>query len=394
MMHDKLTLLLTLKGRAEFTFRWLDYMERVRCPYRILISDGGADPEVEERLSSGREYTGLRYTYLRFPYDATHTEFYNKLSASARQVETPYVFLADNDDFLLLDALEQAVAFLDGNPGYSSYGGPPLLLTIRNKRAQEPKDLLWGQSVILGMGPQGPNFEHQHPGDRVRMSLTQHFFLGYYWYNVHRTKTIQRFLDELASIDFEKIIFAEYLLLAVLANDGMIRHDALPFYVRQLGTSMGAGNSGLGADNLLLMSLYPFWGKDVGAFIAKACALVGERPEKAGDDFRAGLATMLSQTYEYSLRPVPAYRRLADRLGLRQTAPWKLLRKAFLALQAAARYYDVFWRKRAETNRIIAANPEVSEVLRFLSQMPSLRRTRLVAPGTTNSSAPAEGETL
>lgn len=374
MMRDKLTILLTLKGRPRFTFRWLDYMERMRCPYRILISDGGADPEVEERLSSGREYKGLRYTYLRFPYDATHTEYYNKLRDSAEHIKTPFVYLADNDDFVLFNALERSAVFLDGNPQYSSCGGAPIFFTVRNMHAKEREDLLYGQRVTLGMGPQGPNIEHKHPGDRVRAALDDYFSFGY-WYNVHRTKTVQRFYDELARVDFEKYIFAECLFSAFLAHDGMIRHDAQPFYVRQLDTSMDACNDGQGTNDLLLMSLYPFWGKDVQNFVTAARSLAGEQPEEtpaeAEDAFRERLARQLYRTYEHTLRPAPTYRRLADRLGLRQSLPWRLSRKAFLAAQAAVRHYDLLGRGHAETARILAKNPEMKDVLRFLSQRPA-----------------------
>ena len=36
----KLTIALTLKGREEFTYRWMEYMNEMRCPYKILIADG------------------------------------------------------------------------------------------------------------------------------------------------------------------------------------------------------------------------------------------------------------------------------------------------------------------------------------------------------------------
>ena len=46
---DQLTIVLTLKDRAPFSDRWMHYMDDARCPYPILIADGGTDQAVENR---------------------------------------------------------------------------------------------------------------------------------------------------------------------------------------------------------------------------------------------------------------------------------------------------------------------------------------------------------
>lgn len=38
-MLDKLTIVLTLKGREAFTLRWMDYMNTIQCDCKILIFD-------------------------------------------------------------------------------------------------------------------------------------------------------------------------------------------------------------------------------------------------------------------------------------------------------------------------------------------------------------------
>ena len=40
---NELTILLTLKDRAPFTFRWMSYANSIRFPFKVLIADGGAD---------------------------------------------------------------------------------------------------------------------------------------------------------------------------------------------------------------------------------------------------------------------------------------------------------------------------------------------------------------
>ena len=39
-IENKLTILLTLKGRESFTYRWLEYSNNIRLPFRIYIADG------------------------------------------------------------------------------------------------------------------------------------------------------------------------------------------------------------------------------------------------------------------------------------------------------------------------------------------------------------------
>jgi hypothetical protein len=39
--QDKVTIILTLKGRKNFTIRYLTYLNEINCPYKILLADGG-----------------------------------------------------------------------------------------------------------------------------------------------------------------------------------------------------------------------------------------------------------------------------------------------------------------------------------------------------------------
>ena len=58
-MENKLTIVLTIKGRTEFTLRWMNYMNIVSCPYKILIADGGADKDIEKNLKNKKTMLAL-----------------------------------------------------------------------------------------------------------------------------------------------------------------------------------------------------------------------------------------------------------------------------------------------------------------------------------------------
>ena len=63
MNNNLLTIVLTLKNRSDFTFRWMSYMNQICCPYKILIADGGDDLEVENILKVNSNYPNIIYEY-------------------------------------------------------------------------------------------------------------------------------------------------------------------------------------------------------------------------------------------------------------------------------------------------------------------------------------------
>src|SRR5688572_707400 len=108
---DQLTIVLTLKDRSAFTYRWMRHMNDIKCPYPILIADGGADELIESHLRQHHNYPDLHYTYIRYPFDRDYDAYYQKFADVVARVSTPYILLADNDDFYLLDAIPTFIRF-------------------------------------------------------------------------------------------------------------------------------------------------------------------------------------------------------------------------------------------------------------------------------------------
>jgi glycosyltransferase domain-containing protein len=118
-----LTILLTLKDRAAYTFRWMAYAEQIRLPFKVLIADGGADESVPQALADRTRFPNVDYEYLRFSYDASYLDYYAKIVGALDQVRTPYVVMADNDDFFVANGLRRAVEFLATHSDYVACGG-------------------------------------------------------------------------------------------------------------------------------------------------------------------------------------------------------------------------------------------------------------------------------
>ena len=78
---------------------------RARLPFRILIADGGADDSVAQ-LVAEKKSQGLDVEYVRYPFDSSYARLLPQARRCAARVTTPFVVMADNDDFFIPDGLE------------------------------------------------------------------------------------------------------------------------------------------------------------------------------------------------------------------------------------------------------------------------------------------------
>ena len=121
--NSDLTVILILKDRVQFTFRWMRYVDAVHFPFKILIADGGSDEKIMQQLAIQENYPNVNYEYIRYPYDETYKHFYIKIVDVISRVDTPYVLMADNDDFFLVDGIKLSIDFLKKNKDFSSCRG-------------------------------------------------------------------------------------------------------------------------------------------------------------------------------------------------------------------------------------------------------------------------------
>jgi len=123
-MTARLTIVLPLKGRNLFTLRFLWHANKARLPYRFLIADGAVHPELARLLENSRTtFPELDIEYIRYPDDADFQCYYEKMADALQRVRTPYVKIADNDDFLAPAGLEYCIGFLDAHSDYVCCSG-------------------------------------------------------------------------------------------------------------------------------------------------------------------------------------------------------------------------------------------------------------------------------
>lgn len=237
-MSDQLTIVLTLKDRPAFTHRWMRYMNDHGCEHSIVIADGGEDHELESHLRDGGHYPRLRYEYLRYPVDEDYSRYYLKLADVIDCVTTPYVLLADNDDFFLLDEIPAFVQFLDQHPDYVSCGGQRVVL-----RLLDHAGALIGRPDAAHyearLDARQKSIEQDSAVDRMRdfLANVRRLYLWAAWYRVHRTPALAAAVDIAQTQEFRDPVAHELHVHLALLLAGKSRHLDRPFFVNQAGSS-------------------------------------------------------------------------------------------------------------------------------------------------------------
>ena len=237
-MNKKLTIILTLKNRIDFTYRWMNYMNDLKCPYLILIADGGDSKIIENDLSDYSNYPNLNYKYIRYPFDLNLSLFYKKLIDVISRVSTPYMLFADNDDFFILDHFTQLINFLEKNTDFVSCGGDYIslsLLSKENKLINSPV----ANNYIAQKYNQYKSLDFEVSTDRIVYFFenVENQMLWWSWYNIQRTSAIKKTLEILSEYEFNEVVAFEIHFHISMLTLGKYKRTNIPFYIRQNGTS-------------------------------------------------------------------------------------------------------------------------------------------------------------
>lgn len=238
-MQPRLTIILPLKGRETFTLRFLWHANECQMPYRFLIADGQVTPKLGALMSNAAQvFPNLDLEYVEYPDDVGFPQFFRKMSDAINHVRTPYVMLADNDDFLLSAGIERSLDFLDQAPDYVSCGGG-----------------IAGFSVYAPTGTANPGlvgpfnkFTFRYAAEDRSLDLNQgrltdrlvagaQYSWGYY--AVYRAPILAQIWREVIEIDFSDLMLFEWYCGLRTLTLGKARSDPSTIaYLRQYWTSM------------------------------------------------------------------------------------------------------------------------------------------------------------
>lgn len=234
---NRLTIILPLKDKPEFTRRWMRFMDDQSCPYQILIADGGADHGIEAELRESGNYPNLNYEYIRYPFDSEFKYFFKKLCNVCSKVDTDYILFADNDDFYDINYFNKYISFLDQRKDYVGIRGKTALFWINSDeeiKLNSPKGD--GYDAI---GLSGESIEDSTYVGRIEKFLSEIEFLDHFmnWYSINRTKDVRdalMLLDKYENID--PFIY-EFMFFILLLKQGKFKVDEHYSYFRQHGSS-------------------------------------------------------------------------------------------------------------------------------------------------------------
>lgn len=238
-MISKLTIVLTIKGRVDFTLRWMAYMNSVQCKFKIFIADGGDDVDLQMHLKNKNNYLNLNYDYFKYPFDACMADYYKKICDVTDKVVSPYILYADNDDFFILDDIEEYIHFLDNNTDYVCCGGTDAALSIHSK-SNEVLNTSAGDFINIRFD-KSELFSIQSESRVERIcdffKYTESNKLWFIWYDIQRTSVVKLTHEYIRQHEFKDVVTMEiYKILSLLLFGKSKRFDSI-FYIRQIGSS-------------------------------------------------------------------------------------------------------------------------------------------------------------
>jgi glycosyltransferase domain-containing protein len=312
-MTSKITLLLTLKGRIDYTYRWIRYAQHQRFPFDILIADGGNDQEIVEFFAEKANYQPLNVNYVRYPYDANYSMYYSKIVDGLSKVQTPYVAMADNDDFYSVQSIEQSVAFLESHPDYSSCRGQmPCFEVISSDR-------LYGKQIHYFFNKSMPNCS-EGSLERVLRHFTPY---DPTYYDIHRTPHLYALFQKQREYDIQDLYLAElFTSFLTIASGKVHRLDSL-YLLRQSNSTTSSARDEVAKKGSHFHRLFlNSWSADFSAFINEVSQVISQRDGISIDQSR----DFVKQGYINYIAPI-----VASDISRLATGPRKDVQKQILS---------------------------------------------------------------
>tara|TARA_Y100000031_G_scaffold73333_1_gene81012 strand:+ start:413 stop:1561 length:1149 start_codon:yes stop_codon:yes gene_type:complete len=232
---SELTIFMTLWKQEEFTYRWMSYVNKIHFPFKILIADGGENKKIAEHLSNSKNYPNIRYKYFRYPYDQSYDHYYSKVVDALSQVDTPFVAMANNDDFYFVEGLRKSVEFLLTNKEYSSCGGKCVGFGFSSSR--DLTDAVYGEKIYLNFR-NDHSIEYDSACDRIMTIFRTPVSL---FYNVQRTHNLKHIYELVKKYYLKDLFLVELFLNSLTVASGKVKMEPSYLHImRQTKTSQSA----------------------------------------------------------------------------------------------------------------------------------------------------------
>lgn len=207
LSYEKFTVVIPEHKRPEHLKRLLDYL--LNYGIRVIVADSS---EIEFRYKS--EFEG-RITYRFFP----KTILGEKLHQILPLIQTPFVVMCANDDFLVPESVHTIISFLEKNQDYNS--GQGIYIDFSAEGDEIHTSMRYKNTIDIDLND-------ANPSDRL-FQLQRNYFQ--YYYAVFRTETFTKAINsvvEAGQAKIKNLCLLESYLSSFTAIGG--KHMILPIF--------------------------------------------------------------------------------------------------------------------------------------------------------------------
>ncbi len=222
-MNNRLTIVLPLRGREEFTARFLEYGR----DFKIIVADGSEWPD-----ATASDFSGIDYFYAG--YDANLTRYWHKMVLAFDRVETPYAMVADNDDMVCPSGLHRCCDWLDSSGDYIASSGRIQGFWYWPDQVHGPRRAFTKQYALYDV-----------PADYAATDVNHRVLSGFQnswsYYAVYRTEALRLIWQGVSDLNLTDLqVHEKYCAMRALTL-GKIKCDgSFTSYLRQYDTSATA----------------------------------------------------------------------------------------------------------------------------------------------------------
>jgi glycosyltransferase domain-containing protein len=228
---SKLTIILLIKGRENFTKRWLDYMSRINYQDDILIGDGDLKTKIK-KLIENKRYSKLKIKYFNYNNRNYKDYYFMMYDLISRHVNTEYVRFCDNDDFILQDQQKNLITYFNKNVKLASVGDFQIRFEILDNNK------IYGDKLYFF-------FEGIHRfSERFSEKTIKEMFKNYQelFYNIFKKKHMKKLLYEIYKLNFSDLEIRDFYFKLRLLSFGDTIYLKQSSYIRQHATSQTSSN--------------------------------------------------------------------------------------------------------------------------------------------------------
>lgn len=201
MTLKNITLLIPTHNRPRYLSRILDYYSNIDV--KIVVCDSSSNPFTRKMRKN------VKYQYYKnYPY-------VSKIYECLKKINTPYVVICPDDDFIIPNAIKECISFLEKNPDYAAVDGESVMFLRDNGRF-----FMHHYAIQRGL-----DINFSRPSERLGNSLN---ICPYY--GVHRIENLKQTFRSAQLIDYT---FIEILLANIVVINGNYKHLPILYMLRE-----------------------------------------------------------------------------------------------------------------------------------------------------------------